>query len=64
MKKKIVKQEKEYRKVYDKRKKLYGIKKRGERTWYIEPTFQNLDSNYIGECEKEEVWFRPSMAIL
>ena len=26
---------KNYEKGYDKRKKLYGIKKKGERTWYM-----------------------------
>ncbi len=47
-----------YEKVYDKRKKLYGIKKKGERRWYIKPCFQNVDSDISNQYVKDEVWFR------
>ena len=50
--------DKNYEKVYDKRKKLYGIKKKGERTWYIKPCFQNVDSDFWTQCVKDEIWFR------
>ncbi len=50
--------DKNYEKVYDKRKKLYGIKKKGERIWYIKPCFQNVESDSWRSGVNDEIWFR------
>ncbi len=50
--------DKNYEKVYDKRTKLYGIKKKGERIWYIKPCFQNVESDIFDKYVNDEVWFR------
>ena len=34
--------ETKYAKALDKRKKLYGIKREGEKGWRMEPQFENL----------------------
>ena len=38
--------ETKYAKALDKRKKLYGIKREGEKGWHMEPQFENLGMMY------------------
>lgn len=46
-----------YKKVFDKRKKLFGIKIEGQKDWYVAPCFEELGCREYGR-ESKEVWFK------
>ena len=46
-----------YLKVYDRRKKLFGIKEDGRKNWYVEPMFEELGFEEWDEDELE-TWFK------
>lgn len=50
--------ETKYAKALDKRKKLYGIKREGEKGWHMEPQFENLGMMYWYTSDTKDVWFR------
>lgn len=47
-----------YVKVFDKRKKLVGIKIEGQKGWFVEPSFEELGlSDFCGD-NKNKTWFK------
>ena len=47
-----------YVKVLDKRKKLFGIKREGEKGWHMEPQFENLGMMDWYPSDTKDVWVR------
>lgn len=50
--------ETKYAKALDKRKKLYGIKREGEKGWHMEPQFENLGMMDWYTSDTKDVWYR------
>lgn len=50
--------ETKYAKALDKRKKLYGIKREGEKGWHMKPQFENLGMMDWYTSDTKDVWFR------
>lgn len=47
-----------YEKWYDKRKRLFGIKVKGQKDWYVEPCFEELGTSKYVFDDAPELWFK------
>ena len=47
-----------YEKCYDKRKRLFGIKVKGQKGWYVEPCFEELGTSLYVFDDDPEIWFK------